>query len=125
MSRYVDAVVIPVPTDQLDAYRELAAAAGTVWIEHGALEYFEGVGDDIAPDVDGGAMRTFPKLAGSAADESIVFAYIVFESREHRDEVTAAVRDDPAYQEHFAGEMPFDPARMATGGFRSIVSYED
>lgn len=87
-NRYVDAVVIPVPTDNLDAYREMAAEAGEVWIEHGALTYFEGVENDMGSDESGGSTGTFSELAGSGENESIVFAFIVFESREHRDEVT-------------------------------------
>lgn len=113
-----------VPTDNLDAYREMAAEAGEVWIKHGALTYFEGVENDMESDESGGSTRTFSELAGSGENESIVFAFIVFESREHRDQVTAAVMDDPAYTEHFGGEMPFDPQRMTNGSFSSIVDYE-
>lgn len=122
MSRYLDAVVIPVPTDEIDAYRELAADVGEIWMEHGALEYFEGVEDEMGGG--GAPMRSFAEVAGLAEDESLVFAFISFESREHRDEVNEAVMDDPAYQEHFGGEMPFDPGQMVTGGFRSLVTYE-
>lgn len=125
MERYVDGFVLPVPNDTLDAYRKMAADAGELWIEHGALEYFEGIGDDMEPDTDGMPMRTFPQLAETGDDESVVFAFIVFESREHRDEVNARVMDDPAMDpEQFDEEMPFDPERMAYGGFRSIVSHE-
>lgn len=125
MERYVDGFVIAVPDDRLDAYREMAAEAGKLWIDHGALEYFEGVGDDLDPDMDGMAMRTFPEVAETGEDESVVFSFIVFESREHRDEVNAAVMDDPAMDPDAYDEgMPFDPARMAYGGFRSIVSHE-
>lgn len=124
MERYVDGFVLPVSNDELDAYRDLAAAAGEVWMKHGALAYFEGVGEDVEPDTGGVPVRTFPALAETAADESVVFAFITFESREHRDEVNAKVMDDPAMDpEEFDGEMPFDPERMAYGGFRSLVSY--
>lgn len=125
MERYVDGFVIPVPNDKLDAYREMAAEGGKLWIEHGALEYFEGVGDDMEPDMDGMSVRTFPQLADAGDDETVVFSFIVFESREHRDEVNAQVMEDPAMDpEQFAEEMPFDMERMAYGGFRSIVSDE-
>lgn len=124
MTRYVDGFVLPVPTDALDAYREMAAAAGEIWMEYGALAYFEGVGEDMEPDTEGVSMRTFPRLAGATADESVVFAFIVFESREHRDTVNAKVMDDPAMDPaEFDGEMPFDPERMAYGGFDALVSY--
>ncbi|WP_312911821.1 DUF1428 domain-containing protein [Natronosalvus caseinilyticus] len=126
MERYVDGFVIPVPNEQLDAYREMASEAGNLWIEHGALEYFEGVGDDMEPDMDGMPMVTFPQLAGMGDDETVVFSFIVFESRDHRDDVNAKVMDDPTMgPENYEEEMPFDPERMAYGGFRSIVSYED
>ncbi|WP_254547201.1 DUF1428 domain-containing protein [Halomarina pelagica] len=126
MERYVDGFVIPIPTDELDAYREMASEAGQLWIEHGALEYFEGVGDDMEPDMDGMPIRTFPQLAETGEDETVVFSFIVFESRDHRDEVNAKVMEDPAMDsENFDEEMPFDTKRMAYGGFRSIVSYEN
>lgn len=126
MERYVDGFVIAVPTEKLDAYREMASEAGTLWIEHGALEYFEGVGDDMEPDMDGMPTRTFPQLAETGDDETVVFSFIVFESREHRDEVNAKVMDDPAMDPNSFDEeeMPFNPERMAYGGFQSIVSHE-
>ncbi|MFC6837895.1 DUF1428 domain-containing protein [Halomarina ordinaria] len=125
MGRYVDGFVIPVPNDQVDAYREMAAEGGELWIEHGALEYFEGIGDDVDPDMGDMPMRTFPQLAEAGDDETVVFSFIVFESREHRDEVNAKVMDDPAMDpENFEEEIPFDTGRMAYGGFRSIVDHE-
>lgn len=125
MERCVDGFVLAVPNDKLDAYREMADEAGRFWVEHGALEYFEGVGDDTNPDTGGGSVRTFPELADAGEDETVVFAFVVYESREHRDEVNARVMDDPAMDpERYAEEMPFDSERMAYGGFRSIVSHE-
>ncbi len=125
MQRYVDGFVLPVPNDRLEAYREMAAAAGELWIEHGALAYFEGVGEDLEPETDGMPIRTFPSLAEAEADESVVFAFIEFESRAHRDGVNVAVMDDPAMdRDGYDEEMPFDPERLAYGGFSSIVSYE-
>lgn len=128
MERYVDGFVLPVLNDKLDAYREMAAEGGKLWLEHGALEYFEGIGDDMEPDMDGMPVRTFPQLAETGDDESVVFSFIVFESREHRDEVNAKVMEemeefamDPNHSDE---EIPFDSERMAYGGFRSIVSDE-
>jgi uncharacterized protein YbaA (DUF1428 family) len=123
MTRYIDTVVIPVATENLDAYRELATEAGQVWIDHGALAYFEGVTEPASADEETTPMRTIRDLL-DLDDESAVFAFITFESRAHRDEVTAAVMADPAYQAHFGEEMPFDPSRMVTARFRSIVDYE-
>ena len=126
MERYVDGFVIPIPNEKLDAYREMASEAGKLYVEYGALEYFEGVGDDMEPDMGDMPMVTFPQLAETGDDESVVFSFIVFESREHRDEVNAKVMEDPAMDpENYEEEMPFDAGRMAYGGFRSIVSYED
>lgn len=128
MGRYVDGYVLPVPEDKVEAYRELAAQAGQVWIKHGALEYVEGVGDDMEPDTDEMPMQSFPSIVGARDEETVVFAFIVFESRQHRDEVNEKVMQDPAMEamdpEDSGVEMPFDPERMAYGGFRSIVAYD-
>ncbi|MFB9806814.1 DUF1428 domain-containing protein [Haladaptatus pallidirubidus] len=124
MEQYVDGYVLPVPNDKIDAYREMADEAGKLWVKHGALEYFEGVGDDMEPDMDGMTIRTFPQLTETGEDESVVFSFIVYESREHRDEVNAKVMEDPAMDaENLDEEMPHDPERMTYGGFRSIVSH--
>ncbi|WP_120246856.1 DUF1428 domain-containing protein [Halopiger aswanensis] len=127
MERYVDGFVLAVPNENLDAYREMASQAGELWIEHGALEYVEAIGDDMEPDMDGMPMRPFPELAEAGDDDTVVFSFIVFESREHRDEVNAKVMEDPKMDpENFDEDegMPFDEARMTYGGFRSIVNYE-
>lgn len=124
MEQYIDGYVLSVPNDKIDAYREMADEAGKLWVKHGALEYFEAVGDDMEPDMDGMTIRTFPQLAETGEDESVVFSFIVYESREHRDEVNTKVMEDPAMDpENFDEEMPNDPERMAYGGFRSIVSH--
>ena len=123
MDRYVDGYVLPVPADRVEEYREMAAEAGEFWIEQGALEFFEGVGEDMTPEVAGASMRTFPDLAGAGEDEAVVFAYVVYESREHRDEVNGRVMDAMDAEAH-DGDMPFDTDRMAYGGFRTLVSYE-
>ena len=127
MERYVDGFVLTVPNDMIDAYREMGSGAGQLWIDHGALEYIEAVGDDMEPEMGGLPMRTFPELAEAGDDDTVVFSFIVFESREHRDEVNAKVMEDPKMNpENFdeEQEMPFDESRMAYGGFRSIVDYE-
>jgi uncharacterized protein YbaA (DUF1428 family) len=118
MSTYIDGFVIPVPTRNLDAYREMATKASLVWKEHGALQYIEAVGDDLeVKDV-----TPFPRLAGASADETVVFAYIVYESREHRDTVNAKVMADPRLTAMCGSDQaPFDFKRMAYGGFRAIV----
>lgn len=119
MSKYVDGFVLPVAEDRVEEYREMASEAGEAWIEHGALQYVECVGDDLAPDMGGMEYTPFPELVATDSDETVVFAFIVYESREHRDEVNAAVMAEMDEDED--PEMPFDVARMSYGGFDAIV----
>lgn len=125
MGRYVDGYVLPVPTDAVDEYREIASEAGERWMEHGALEYYEGAGDDLDPDVGDVEMATFPEMVEITSEETVVFAFIVFESREHRDEVNAAVMEEHEGNDPDRGDeaMPFDVERMVYGGFESLVDY--
>lgn len=123
MDRYVDGFVLAVPESNIAAYREMASAAGDLWIEHGALEYMECVGDDLNPHADGSEIATFPDLVATSSDETVIFAFIVFKSRAHRDAVNEAVMASMDSDEDAA--MPFDMSRMAWGGFRSIVAYDD
>jgi len=118
MSKYIDGFVLPLPKDKIDKYTEIATKAAAIWKEHGALEYIEAVGDDFTAE----NMIPFPKLAGASADETVVMAYIVYESREHRDAVNAKVMADPRIKEMCDPQTPmFDYTRMAYGGFRTIV----
>jgi uncharacterized protein YbaA (DUF1428 family) len=118
MSKYIDGFVIPVPKTNIDQYREVATKACALWMEHGALGYIEAVGDDL----DVKDLVPFPKLAGAKDDETVVFAYIVYESREHRDAVNAKVMADPRIKEFCDPASPsFDYTRMAYGGFKTIV----
>lgn len=118
MSKYVDGFVLPVRKDQVEKYRGIAEKAGKIWKEHGALEYIECVGDDL----DAKEMVPFPKLAGTSADETVVFAWIVYKSREHRDEVNEKVMADPRIREMDDPENPVvECKRMAVGGFKTIV----
>lgn len=115
---YVDGYVLPIPKKKLAAYRRLAQKAGKIWREHGALEYRECVGDDMKVK----NMLGFPKLAGAKRDETVVFAWIVFKSRKHRDTVNAKVMKDPRLTNMNMQDMPFDCKRMAYGGFKTIVN---
>ncbi len=118
MSKYIDGFVLPLPKDKLEKYTEIATKAAAIWKEHGALEYIEAVGDDFTAE----NMVSFPKLAGANDGETVVVAYILYESREHRDTVNAKVMADPRIKEMCDPENPlFDYTRMAYGGFRSIV----
>lgn len=114
---YVDGFVLPVPRENLDAYRRLATEACEIWKEHSALEYRECVGEDL--QVDGMGMP-YPEALNMKADETVVFAWILYESREHRDEVNRKVMEDPRMAE-MPVEMPFDVERMLYGGFETLV----
>ena len=117
--KYVDGFVIPVPTKNLAAYRKMSTKAGKIWREHGALDYIECVGDDLENKWG----VAFPKLANAKRGETVVFSWIVFKSRAHRDKVNAAVMKDPRLNDSMNGKtpMPFDVKRMAYGGFKTIV----
>lgn len=118
MSKYIDGFVLPVPKDKIEVYRDMSQKASAVWKEYGALEYRECVlEDNVAKDV-----LPFPQLAQAGPDETVVFAYITYRSRAHRDEVNARVMADPRLKEMCGSEgMPFDPSRMAYGGFETLV----
>ena len=115
--RYVDGFVLPVPRQNIDAYRRLAETAGRVWKEHGALEYVECIADDVKP----GKVTSFPQAVKLEADEVVVFSWIVFESREHRDRINAAVMADPRLNMN-PKSMPFDGMRMFFGGFAVLLA---
>lgn len=117
MPRYVDGFVLPVPKDKLDAYREIAETAGTIWREHGALEYMECVADDLQA-VEGAAV-SFPESVKLEDDEVVVFAFIVYPSREDRDRINEKVMEDPRMSK--PDDCPFDFHRMMWGGFRGLV----
>jgi uncharacterized protein YbaA (DUF1428 family) len=115
---YVDGFVLPVPKKRLNDYRRIAQKAGKIWREHGALEYYECAVDDS--DVKFGI--PFTKYGKLKADETVVFSWIVYKSRAHRDRVNAKVMND-ARMKNMGSEksMPFDVKRMAYGGFKVLV----
>lgn len=115
--KYVDGYVVPVPKRNIEAYRRLAEEAGRVWREHGALEYVECIAEDVKP----GEVTSFPQSVKLEPDETVVFAWIVFESREHRDRVNALVMQDPRIAGMDKSAMPFDGKRMFWGGFELLV----
>jgi uncharacterized protein YbaA (DUF1428 family) len=115
---YVDGYILPVPKKNLKAYRRLAQQAGEIWREHGALEYRECVGDDLKTKMG----VPFPESAKAKSGETVIFAYIVFKSRAHRDRVNAKVMKDPRITGMCDPKnMPFDCKRMVYGGFRVLV----
>ena len=115
--RYVDGFVLPVPTANLPAYRKLARLAGRVWLEHGALEYRECAGEDLKIK----GVVSLRTLAGCKRGETVVFSWIAYKSRAHRDRVNARAMKDPRFAKLNQKSMPFDPRRMACGGFSSFV----
>lgn len=119
MPHYVDGFVLPVPKKNLAAYRRLAQKASKLWREHGALDYRECVGDDLAVKVG----TPFPRGIAAKSGETIVFSYIVYKSRAHRDRVNALVMKDPRIAKMCdPKKMPFDCNRMLYGGFKTIVA---
>jgi len=124
LAKYVDGFVIVVPKDKNEEYRKMAEGGKEVWMKYGALEYMECVGDDLQPKEMGGmAALGFLELAKANPDETVWFSFIVFESKQHRDEVNKKVMEEMAKQsEQFKGvAMPFDMKRMAYGGFEVKV----
>ncbi|MGK2925479.1 MAG: DUF1428 domain-containing protein [Lysobacterales bacterium] len=117
MSRYVDGFVVPVPKANLEAYRELAELGSRVWREHGALEYVECVADDVKP----GKLTSFPQSVQLEDDETVVFAWIVYESRAERDRINQLAMNDPRLAGMNPQNMPFDAKRMFWGGFEVMI----
>ena len=113
---YIDGFVAAVPKKNLVAYRKMSAKASKVWREYGALEYFEWVGDDV-PE---GKVTSFPKSVKLKAGETVVFAWIVYKSRAHRDRVNKKVMSDPRMQMDLKN-APFDGKRMIFGGFKLLL----
>jgi len=115
---YVDGFVVPVPKKNLQAYRRMSQKAGKVWRDHGALQYVEAAGDDL----EGKFGTSFTKMMKSKAGETVVFSWIVYKSRAHRDKVNAKVMKDPRLAAMMDDKkMPFDVKRMVYGGFKFIV----
>lgn len=118
MAKYVDGFVLPVPKKNLPAYRRMAAMAGRIWREHGALAFAECVGDDLKTKCG----LPFPGLVKPKPGEAVLFSFIVFKSRAHRDRVNAKVMKDERLAKMMKTKsMPFDVKRMAYGGFKSLV----
>jgi uncharacterized protein YbaA (DUF1428 family) len=116
---YVDGFLLPVPKKHLALYRKIALRAGKVWREHGALEYRECAGDDLKAPFGISFLKTIKVKPG----ETVLFSWIVFKSRAHRDKVNAKVIKDPRLHEMMDPKsMPFDCKRMAYGGFEVVVA---
>ena len=115
---YVDGFIVPLPIANIDAYRAMATKAGTIWREHAALQFRECIGDDVKP----GKLTSFPQSVNLEEGETVVFSWIGYASRAHRDEVNDKVMKDPRMAEMMQpGTMPFDGKRMIYGGFEVLV----
>lgn len=116
---YVDGFVVPVPKKNLGAYRKMARKVGRVWMAHGALEYREWVADDVKP----GKITSFPQSVMLKPNETVVFSWIAYKSRAHRDRVNAKAMADPRLADMMNPKsMPFDGTRMFYGGFEKLVA---
>ena len=111
---YVDGFLIPIPKRNVRAYRRMATMGRKAWTKHGALDYKGCIGDDLAPKF----AKPFTRLLKLKPNETAVFAYIVFKSRAHRDQVNKKVMNEMG---DAPKEMPFDMKRMVYGGFKTLV----
>jgi uncharacterized protein YbaA (DUF1428 family) len=118
MAHYIDGFVLPVPKKNIDAYRRMARKAGKIWREYGALQYTESVADDVKP----GKLTSFPQSVQLKAGEVVVFSWIVYKSRKHRDSVNTKVMKDPRLADMMdPKKLPFDGMRMFWGGFKVVI----
>lgn len=124
MGKYVDGFVLVVPKGKEAEYQKMAEMGRDAWMKHGALQYFECRGDDLKPQEMGEEKsRTFTEIADASGDENVWFSFIVFESKEHRDEVNKKVMAEmeEQYKDQADFEMPIQSSRMAYGGFDVAV----
>lgn len=124
MAKYIDGFVLVVPRGKEEEYKKMAEEGRDAWIRHGALEYFECKGDDLKPQEMGEEKsRTFPEITGAKSDENVWFSFIVFNSKQHRDEVNKKVIDEMVekYKDQLDMPMPVDMTKMAYGGFEVVV----
>lgn len=123
MAKYVDGFVLVVPKGKEAEYQKMAEMGRDAWMKHGALQYFECKGDDLKQQEMGDMKsRAFAEMAGASSDDNVWFSYIVFESKEHRDEVNKKVMEEMSEMPMDGGfEMPNDMTKMAYGGFEVAV----
>ena len=124
MAKYVDGFVLVVPKDKAEEYKQMAEGGRDSWMKHGALAYYECRGNDLAPQQMGDQKgRSFTEMAGAGESDTVWFSFIIFKSKEHRDEVNAKVMAEMNEQmAEFEGmKMPFEMSQMAYGGFQVEV----
>lgn len=120
---YVDGYVLVVPAKKLAAYKKMAKEAGPVWMKYGALEYVESVGEDFAVSKKMGGL-TYHSIMGAKKGDKVIFAYVLYKSRKHRDAVNKKVEAymNEKYADQKMDDMPFDMKRFAVAGFETFVS---
>ena len=124
MTKYVDGFVLVVPKDKEADYKKMAEEGRDMWMKHGALQYFECRGDDLKQQEMGEEKsRAFAEMAGARSDENVWFSFIVFNSKQHRNEVNKKVMDEmnAKYKDQSDLTMPIDMKKMAYGGFDVAV----
>ncbi len=124
MAKYIDGFVLVVPKGKEAEYQKMAEMGRDSWMKHGALQYFECRGDDLKQQEMGGLKsRDYKEMAGAGEDDNVWYSFIVFNSKEHRDEVNAKVMAEMGeeYDEQTDFEMPNDMTKMAYGGFKVVV----
>jgi len=122
MSNYIDGFVLPIPRTHLTEYKQVAERVAEIWKEHGALSYNEYEADDLQLE----GTRSFTDVIESKADETIIFGWVVFDSREARDLANERIAADSRMVELIAPLLDpskniFDAGRMAYGGFKPLV----
>ncbi|MGI0031166.1 MAG: DUF1428 domain-containing protein [Nitrososphaeraceae archaeon] len=117
-AKYVDGFVLAVPKSKINAYLRLARMCSKIWLEHGALEFRECVGDDLQIKMG----VPFPKMIKTKPKETVVFSWITYKSRAHRDSVNSKVMKDSRMENMDPKSMPFDSKRMVYGGFKILVN---
>jgi len=118
MPNYIDAILIPVPRANLEAYKRVSEEWGKAHLRHGALYYSDSISDDAQP----GKVTSFPQAVQLKDGEVIALAWVVYRSKEDRDRIGKAVMDDPQLKESMdPASMPFDGKRMFWGGFETII----
>lgn len=124
MAKYIDGFVLVVPKGKEAEYEEMAKMGRDSWMKHGALQYFECRGDDLKQQEMGDEKsRAYSEMTGAGSDENVWFSFIIFNSKEHRDEVNQKVMEEMSetYKDKADFEMPVDMKRMAYGGFEAVV----
>lgn len=117
MSRYVDGFVIPIKKSKIKAYKKMATMGCKTWMKHGALDYYECVGDDLKMQMG----IPFPVMCKLKADETVIFAFVVYKSKAHRNQVNKKVHQEFMKMDQKNFVMPFDMKKFSTGGFKVLV----